>query len=251
LNPKPSKQRGETASAALNIPSASRRSDKAGEKREKIGLALAGGGPLGAMYEIGVLMALDESLDGLDLNDLDIYVGVSAGSFIGAGLVNGLTPAEIFRLFIENKASSGRKDGPRALKPEVFLRPAYREYWRRAKMVPPLFAQALWTYISKKVRRPFKSAAWESFAPLTRALPAGIFDNDAIRRAIHLTFSEAGRTNDFRALKHKLIAVATRCAWERPALTTCRFRARCKHRLRCQACFHLWRLMGSTTSTGH
>ena len=99
----------------------------------KIGLALAGGGPLGAMYEIGVLMALDEALEGLDLNNIDVYVGVSAGSFITAGLANQLTPAEIYRLFIENKATD-KKTG--ALKPEVFLRPATREYWRGAGTPP-------------------------------------------------------------------------------------------------------------------
>ena len=43
-----------------------------GASKPKIALAMAGGGPLGAMYEIGVLMALDDSLDGLDLNDMDI-----------------------------------------------------------------------------------------------------------------------------------------------------------------------------------
>ena len=36
----------------------------------RVGLALAGGGPLGSIYEIGALTALAESLDGLDLNDL-------------------------------------------------------------------------------------------------------------------------------------------------------------------------------------
>ena len=75
--------------------------------KPKIGLALAGGGPLGAMYEIGVLLALDESLDGLDFNEVDIYVGVSAGSFITAGLANGITPSEIYRMFIENEAVGG------------------------------------------------------------------------------------------------------------------------------------------------
>ena len=36
--------------------------------RPKIALAMAGGGPLGAMYEIGVLMALDEALASADVN---------------------------------------------------------------------------------------------------------------------------------------------------------------------------------------
>lgn len=189
---------------ALAAKPASRKSPK--PPRPKLGLALAGGGPLGAMYEIGVLMALDESLDGLNLNDMDVYVGVSAGSFITAGLANNLTPAEIFRLFIENKATD-KKTG--ALKPEVFLRPAFGEYFRRAKMLPPLFAQALTRFATKKIRHPFKSAAMESFAPLSRALPTGIFENDGLRKFLANTFNQPGRTDDFRQLKSKLFSVAT------------------------------------------
>ena len=175
-------------------------------QKPKIGLALAGGGPLGAMYEIGVLMALDEALDGLDLNDMDVYVGVSAGSFISAGLANKLTPAEIFRLFIENKATDNQTG---ALKPEDFLRPAFREYFHRAKMLPPLFAEALLRYMGKKVRHPFSSAALESFAPLVRVLPTGIFENNAIRKFLQQTFSQPGRTDDFRKLNKKLYSIAT------------------------------------------
>jgi NTE family protein len=67
----------------------------------KIALALAGGGPLGAIYEIGVLCALDEALNGLDFTRLHHYVGVSAGSFIAAGLANGLSPRQLCASFIE------------------------------------------------------------------------------------------------------------------------------------------------------
>ena len=37
----------------------------------KIALALAGGGPLGAIYEVGAMCALEESLNGLDFTKLD------------------------------------------------------------------------------------------------------------------------------------------------------------------------------------
>ena len=63
----------------------------------QIGLALAGGGPEGAVYEIGVLRALDEALDGLDFNAVPVTVGVSAGAFIGASLANGITTAQLVR----------------------------------------------------------------------------------------------------------------------------------------------------------
>ena len=186
---------------AVAVPAAKPRAKKAGP-RIKRGLALAGGGPLGAMYEVGVLMALDESLIGLDLNDMDVYVGVSAGSVITAGLANGLKPTDIFQLFIENKATNKSLG---ALKPEVFLRPAYREYWRRAKTVPPLFMRALWRYLT----HPLRYGALESFAALSRALPTGLFDNDAVRKYLASAFNEPGRTDDFRQLKHKLFSIAT------------------------------------------
>ena len=51
-----------------------------------VGLALAGGGPEGAIYEIGVLRALDDALDGLDLNDAwrdgaEAYLGMTVSGF--------------------------------------------------------------------------------------------------------------------------------------------------------------------------
>jgi NTE family protein len=178
---------------------------------KKIALALAGGGPLGAMYEIGVLMALDEALDGLDLNNMDIYVGVSAGSFITAGLANQLTPTDIYRLFIDNQKSNRGKSARRksaqgfeTLRPEVFLKPAYREYGRRARSVPKLAFNGLMRWVAS----PFRRSPIEAFASMFRAIPAGIFDNEAIAKFLSDLFSHSGRTNDFRELKHKLYSVA-------------------------------------------
>ena len=61
--------------------------------RTRVGLALAGGGPLGGIYEVGALIALADSLDGLDFNSLDVYVGVSSGGYVAAALANGISPA--------------------------------------------------------------------------------------------------------------------------------------------------------------
>jgi predicted acylesterase/phospholipase RssA len=153
------------------------------------------------MYEIGVLMALDEALIGLDLNDMDVYVGVSAGSFITAGLANQLTPREIYRLFIDND-SAARRQG--ALRPELFLAPAWREYGRRLRRLPALALGGL----SRFAGSPFRRTPFEAFAPLSQSVPAGIFDNEAIARYLSDMFGRAGRTNDFRKLKHTLYSVA-------------------------------------------
>lgn len=164
-----------------------------------IGLALAGGGPFGAIYEIGALMALEESLDGLDLNELDCYVGVSAGSFLAAALSNGIRVDEIYRLFIENGQGEG------ALTPELFMRPAFREYRRSARLIPPLLARAAWRYLT----RPLAGGTLESFAALGRAIPTGVFDNEAIHEYLEAVFTQPGQTNDFRELDRRLYLVAT------------------------------------------
>lgn len=164
-----------------------------------MGLALAGGGPFGAIYEIGALMALQESLEGIDFNDLDVYVGVSAGSFLAAALANGIPVSEIYGIFIEGDEGEG------ALTPEVFMRPAFREYLSRARSVPPILARSLVQYL----RHPISRGALESFAALGRAIPTGVFDNDTIHRYLHAVFVQPGRTDDFRKLRRKLYLVAT------------------------------------------
>jgi len=165
------------------------------EGGRRIGLALAGGGPVGAVYEIGALRALDEVLDGVDFSDLEVYVGVSAGSLVASLLVNGFTPARLVRILAEQEP-----DDP--LLPGVFFTPAYGEWLRRATRVPWLLADAAWTFYQR--RNVFRAAI-----RLAPALPAALFDNEPIRHSLHETFSREGRTDDFRKLAHRLIVVAT------------------------------------------
>ena len=115
-------------------------------------LALAGGGPLGAIYEIGTLMALSEALDGFDFNELDVYVGVSAGSFIAAGLANGLSPAYMYRMFVDSQSAE------LPFEPEMLLKPAFGEYARRGSKVPGLLFDALCEYLRSPLRDPVPQA---------------------------------------------------------------------------------------------
>ena len=168
------------------------------KSRRKIGIALAGGGPLGGIYEVGALLALVDSLDGFDINALDVYVGVSSGSFVAAALANGISPAQMYRLFIADDA-----DG--ALKPELLLRPALVEFGRRLLSIPSLALRASLQY----ARDPLDRGALQSMAMLARAVPTGIFDNRAVDRFLRCLFDARGRTNDFRDLRCKLYVVAT------------------------------------------
>jgi len=169
------------------------------KRHSAVGLALAGGGPFGAIYEIGALAALQESLEGLDLNALDCYVGVSAGGFLAAALANGIAIGEIHALVIEPQA------GTPALAPEMFMRPAFAEYARRAKSLPRLLLRSAWRYAS----RPLARSALESLAPLGEAVPTGLFENEAIHEYLSAAFARPGRSNDFRELPRRLYLVAT------------------------------------------
>lgn len=164
----------------------------------KIGLALAGGGPEGAIYEIGALRALDEVLDGVDFNNLHAYVGVSAGGFLAANLANNLTTGQMCRAIVKHEA------GEHPFVSEKFLRPAFGELLRRAASVPKL----LWEALADYVLHPEDKSLLDSFTRLGRALPVGIFDNTPIRSYLEKIYSIKGRTDDFRKLGKQLFVVA-------------------------------------------
>jgi len=139
---------GRTASGRAN----GARRQEASRARSRVGLALAGGGPLGGIYEVGALLALADSLEGIDFNDLDVYVGVSSGGFVAAALANGISPAQMYRIFIDDGVDA-------ALRPEIFLRPAFAEFASRAFSLPRLALHALRKYL----RDPFRHGVMESF----------------------------------------------------------------------------------------
>ena len=112
-------------------------SPKKKQSQAKTGLAIAGGGPVGAIYELGALRALDESIDGLRLHELDVYVGVSSGAIIAASLANGISTAEMCRIF------TGQEYASISFDPERLMRPAFKEYLERASMLPAVLTNAL------------------------------------------------------------------------------------------------------------
>lgn len=164
-----------------------------------IGLALAGGGPEGAVYEIGALRALEEAIEGLHLTELGVYVGVSAGALVAASLANGITTAQMVRSLVAHEP------GEHPLVPSILFTPAYREWASRSLKLPALAAAAL----SRVLTSPRDQTVREAFTRLARALPVGIFDNEPIRRFLEQAFSRPGRTDDFRKLRRKLFVIAT------------------------------------------
>jgi NTE family protein len=166
--------------------------------KPRTGLAIAGGGPVGAIYELGALHAIDESIDGLRLHDLDVYVGVSSGALIAAGLANRMSTAELCRIFMGQEYASLKFD------PAQFLRPAYREYFERASRLPAVLSDTLMDMI----RHPGQAGISQLIGELGKVIPSGIFDNETIHDFLEQAFEITGHSNQFEDLKCKLYIVA-------------------------------------------
>jgi len=182
----------------LSVHPARQRGKSSTRTPARIGLAIAGGGPIGGMYELGALRALDEALDGLDLNDLDSYVGVSSGAFLAAGLANRMSTAEMCRIFITGDSDDAR------FRPDTFLRPALFEYLQRAASLPRLTLD-WWRTLLLDPRDMRWTDLLNRFGGL---VPTGLFDNSEVERFLRDIFTRRGRSNDFRELDARLFVVA-------------------------------------------
>ncbi len=192
----------------IRFPRSSSAKASSAQRKPRIALSLAGGGPLGAIYEIGALCALQEALDGIDFTKLDHYIGVSAGSFIAASLANGMSAQELCKSFIDNDQAQadGDKHSDR-FDPAWLMRPAFGEFARRAIMLPGLLVSAAWR---ATVERKSLISALELLGP---ALPTGIFSSTEVNARMAEIFSQSGRSNDFRTLQkmrgNRLTLIAT------------------------------------------
>jgi NTE family protein len=167
-------------------------------RKPRIGLAVAGGGPIGGMYELGALRALDEAIEGLDLTRLHVYVGVSSGAFLAASLANRIDTASMCRIFLTGDSGDVR------FRPESFLRPAFFEYARRVIGLPRLVLD----FWRKALLHPGESSVGELLGRFGGLIPNGLFDNSGIEEFLRDAFTRRGRSNDFRELKRKLFVIA-------------------------------------------
>jgi len=168
------------------------------KSRFKTGLAIAGGGPVGAIFELGTLRALDESINGLKLHGLDVYVGVSSGALIAAGLANGISTVEMCRIFTGQEHASIRFD------PEKLMRPAFREYFERVSMLPSVLARSL----LRMIRQPGSSNITALVGQLGKIIPSGVFNNESIHEFLESAFEATGHSNSFDDLKCALYILA-------------------------------------------
>ncbi|UUZ55195.1 patatin-like phospholipase family protein [Massilia sp. H-1] len=160
------------------------------------------GGPLAAVYEIGVLAALEESIEGLDVNDAAIYVGISVGMASSPPPWPTASPRTRCAA-CSSKAMSRRPTARPCSSPKSCCARLSAELRKRLAMVPGLLLGSLFHYARHR------KSVFASFERFKEALLTGILSGDGIGQYLKQTFARAGRSNDFRKLRHKLVIVAT------------------------------------------
>jgi NTE family protein len=169
-------------------------------RASKTALVLGGGGFTGGVYEIGALRALDLLSVNRTVNEFDVYVGTSAGSFIASMLANGITPEEMMRVLNRHLPSAIRE-----MDQGTLLRPNYRGFASSALLLPLRLAGVA----RELAGRIGDVSVMDVLTGFSAALPTGLYDGTAIERYVEQVLSDPDRTNDFRLLDPELYLPAT------------------------------------------
>jgi predicted acylesterase/phospholipase RssA len=206
-----------------------RKSDGAPRKRKpKIALVLAGGAVSGGAFKVGGLKALDDYLVDRKVVDLDMYIGLSAGSMLAVSLAGGITPDEMVKVL---EGTSSKLD---QLSPFQFYNPNVREFIerpakflydlftyvpgvlfeliRQVPQLPEVMGPHLRTFLDKPNYTSAEELAMtliEHVSPsreipaLTNHIPTGLFDNSSLERWLRRSLERMRMPNDFREFARK------------------------------------------------
>jgi NTE family protein len=161
---------------------------------------LGGGGFTGGVYEIGALRALDLLAVNRTVNEFDVYVGTSAGSFVAALVANGVTPEEMMRV-VNRQVPTPFRDVDRG----TLMRPNALEFVQSAALLPLRMLGLARTMVGQ-----LRSMSLIDLAVgVAEALPSGLYDGGGIEQYLEAVLGEPDRVNDFRLLEGDLFLVAT------------------------------------------
>ena len=173
---------------------------QARRRRSRTALVLGGGGFTGGVYEIGALRALDLLAVNRTVNQFDVYVGTSAGSFVASLVANGVTPEEMMRV-VNQQVPTPFRDVDRG----TLMRPNSLEIAQSAALLPLRILG-----LARSVVGQLGSASLIDLAVgLAEALPSGLYDSRGMQDYLEQVLGDPDRVNDFRLLENELYLAAT------------------------------------------
>ncbi|MBS1881072.1 MAG: patatin-like phospholipase family protein [Actinobacteria bacterium] len=183
----------------VDIESKPRRRAGRRKRPSKTALVLGGGGFTGGVYEIGALRALDLLAVNSTVNDFDVYVGTSAGSFVASMLASGITPDEMMQV-LNSRVPSELED----LDLGKVLKPNYLGFVTKAAQLPLRTLELV-----RSLARIGELSAIDLGVGLAEALPTGLYSGAGINDYIAGVLNDSSRPNDFRLLETELYLTAT------------------------------------------
>lgn len=161
---------------------------------------LPGGGITGALYQIGVLAALEDAVEGFHANALNGYVAVGSGAALAAALAGGLEVQRIYRGLLDPA------DTFFPLERRHIVRVDLGE-WRRTFGAA---ISALRRVFASASSRPVETAVdpWNEIDRFQDVLPAGIFSLEQFEHFLDAVFERRSIPTTFKSLPRRLIIPA-------------------------------------------
>ncbi len=153
------------------------------------------------MFQIGALAAFEDSVEGVEVNRFDFYVGSSGGASVAAALAGGLPVQRIYRAFLDPA------DVYFGLERKHLLRVDLGE-WRRTLVSAFSAIRHGASSLLSRGSAPAPAALWEELDRLYDSLPAGLFTLDGYERFLEDFFVRRGVSNSFHSTPRPLRIMA-------------------------------------------
>jgi NTE family protein len=168
-------------------------------RQGKSALVLAGGGLLGAVYEIGALRAIDDLLVDRTVNDFDLYIGTSAGAIVASLLASGFSPEQMFQ------GMAGAAPDLKPIERGHLFNLNGRDLLRSGLSLPQSLAGEGMYHLRHLRELTLLDLVWSA----AQVLPAGVYDSAALEKYMRTLLIAAGSSDDFDALRRALFVIAT------------------------------------------
>lgn len=167
---------------------------------ERIALCLTGGGASGALFQIGVLAALEDGIVDFSATELDLYVGTNSGASVAAALAGGCSVRRLYRALLDPA------DKYFGLERRHLLRFDLAE-WKRT-LITALRALTHGTSSLFSRTDTTTNALWEELERLYDSMPAGLFTLESYERFLEDFFLRRNVPNSFLTLQRPLRIMA-------------------------------------------